>query len=277
MSVDVERMDYGLQHVHHQYEDIEQQNESYTVGMWTFLVTEIMFFGALFLALTVYRNAYSEDFHQAHEKLDVALGATNTVILLTSSLFAALAVRAGMVGSRIATQVFLGLTILCAFGFLGVKYVEYSKEIVEEHLLPGPMFDFNYADKEQAKAPPGTSGDLRSGSAAALSMSGNRVSPFTSGDSKSPFYGTGAGSYRVQPLMQNRKQLFFSLYFIMTGLHGIHVLIGIVLMGVLFFMIKFRHPAINDYMPLEMTGLYWHFVDIVWIFLFPLIYLVGNH
>jgi cytochrome c oxidase subunit III len=250
-------------HVAHQFEDIEQQNESYIVGMWTFLVTEIMFFGALFLALSLYRAAYAEDFHIAHTALDIKLGMTNTLVLLTSSVFMALAVRGAQLGDRVKTQFWIGLTILCAFAFLGIKAIEYTAEFKDHH-FPGPTFN---ADELVKKA---EEEDKRTGHTGIHS-----TSPIAAGVSPPALTATGNG-YDPQHLTVDPKQLFFSLYFIMTGLHGIHVIIGIVLLGTLFFMVKFRHPAVEYFMPVELAGLYWHFVDIVWIFLFPLIYLIGR-
>jgi cytochrome c oxidase subunit 3 len=245
-------------HVAHHFEDIEQQNESYIVGMWTFLVTEIMFFGALFMALSLYRANYSEDFHIAHQALDITLGLTNTCVLLTSSVFMALAVRAAQMANRTTTQFWIGLTILCAFGFLGIKAVEYTAEYREHH-LPGPTFNAEEL-VERAK---------RAEEAAGTTGARNR---YPEHDLLAP----SPPGYQRQTIQQDHKQLFFSLYFIMTGIHGIHVIIGIFVLGTLLIMVKFRHPSVEYFMPIELAGLYWHFVDIVWIFLFPLIYLIGR-
>ena len=207
----------------HQFENMEQQNEIYLVGMWTFLVTEVMFFGAMFLAYTIYRHANPAVFIDAgHRYLNVKLGGTNTVILLTSSFTMALAVYHAQKGNRIFQVLFLLATVALSFGFLGVKAIEWYAEIVTEHHLPGPGFRYeSLTHVDAAKA-----------------------------------------------------QLFFCLYFAMTGLHAIHVIIGILVMTVLAALVFFRRPAVRYYMPVEMAGLYWHFVDIVWIFLFPLFYLI---
>ncbi|MFN3728890.1 MAG: cytochrome c oxidase subunit 3 family protein [Fimbriimonadaceae bacterium] len=205
--------------VYEQYETLEQQQESYVVGMWTFLVTEIMFFGALFLTYTLYRFRYQEDFYLAHKKLDVVLGGINTFNLLISSFFMALAVHFAQLRKKKAQLMCLGVVIACAFIFMGIKYVEYSAKF-EKNLFPGPFFDWHYE-----------------------------------------------GSPKV-------AELFYSLYFAMTGLHGLHVVIGILVIGTLAFLVWKDHPIITDYIPTELVGLYWHFVDIVWIFLFPLFYLI---
>jgi len=211
--------------LHHQFEDLEQQNESYVVGMWTFLVTEIMFFGGLFLAYTVFRTANPALFADAgHKYLDWHKGAFNTVVLLSSSLSMALAVYSAQKANRGAQLAFLAITVLCSFIFLGVKAVEWSAEFREFH-LPGPAFRYiTDAHIDTAKA-----------------------------------------------------QIFFCLYFAMTGLHAIHVIVGILIMTVMGFMILTKKPCVQYYMPVELAGLYWHFVDIVWIFLFPLFYLIPKN
>lgn len=202
-----------------QYETIEQQQESYVVGMWTFLVTEIMFFGGMFLVYVLYRSQYSAVWADMSMELNYKWGGLNTVILLVSSFFVAMAVRCAQLNRTRAQLNYIGLTIACAFGFLGIKYIEYSDKI-KHGLFPDWAF----------------------------------VAPD----------GIEAGPAR----------LFMSLYFAMTGLHGIHVLLGIIVFTVLILMVRAKAPCISDHIPTEMIGLYWHFVDLVWIFLYPLFYLI---
>jgi cytochrome c oxidase subunit III len=221
----------------HQFEDMAQQNESYIVGMWAFLVTEIMFFGALFLAYTTYRSLNPEVFIDAHRHLDVVLGGTNTVVLLASSFFMAMAVRASQLQHKRGQLIWLTLTILCAFAFLGIKTVEYKAKI-DHHLVPNQTFEYH------SLAPHGGAS-----AEAAANPQHSTISP-------------------------GKAKIFFLLYFIMTGLHGIHVILGILVLGTIWLMVKFNHPYIRYFMWMEMAGLYWHFVDIVWIFLFPLFYLI---
>jgi len=221
----------------HQFHDMEQQNECYVVGMWAFLVTEIMFFGALFLAYTTYRTLHPAVFLDAHKHLNVTLGAINTVVLLSSSFFMAMGVHAAQLRNRIGQLFWIALTILCAFAFLGIKTVEY-KEKFEHHLFPGASFHYFSVSEHGGAA-----------------------------ESATP-------AHEVSKYPQAHAQIFFVLYFVMTGLHGIHVIIGIIVFMILWMMIKLKHPATNYYMWVEMAGLYWHFVDIVWIFLFPLYYLI---
>jgi len=210
----------------HQFENMEQQTECYITGMWTFLVTEVMFFGALFVAYTLYRWNYKFDFYNAHEHLNVAMGGFNTMVLLVSSWFVVMAVQGAQLGKRNQVLAFLAGTQLCAFTFLTVKYFEYSSKFAD-NLYPGVDFTTNPEHVHHANL--------------------------------------------------NHAQIFYGFYFGMTGLHAVHIIVGIVVIG--FLMMKWyrRHPSVvNDFVYTEMVGLYWHFVDLVWIFLFPLFYLQAN-
>jgi cytochrome c oxidase subunit 3 len=205
----------------HHFDNLEQQTDATTLGMWVFLVTEVLFFGGLFLVYTVYRSLYPDAFIAASHELDVTLGTINTAVLITSSLTMALAVHAAQVGQRKTLMLFLVATMILGGIFLGIKSVEYYHKFVE-HLVPGPAFQFEKAHLRHA-------------------------------------------------------QLFFSLYFVMTGLHALHMIIGF---GIMAFMLWWAWKGTitkEYYSPIEISGLYWHFVDIVWIFLFPLLYLVGRH
>lgn len=205
----------------HQFDDVAQQSEAATLGMWAFLVTEILFFGGLFLGYVVYRSTYPEAFASGSHHLDVLLGTVNTAVLIGSSLTMALAVHAAQVGRRKELMLFLLGTILLGSAFLGIKGVEYAHKF-EEHFVPGRSFLFD-----------------------------------------------GPHSHQVQ--------LFFSFYFAMTGLHAVHMIIGIGILSVLVVMAWQNRFSAAYYAPIEISGLYWHFVDIVWIFLFPLLYLIGRH
>ena len=210
--------------LHHQFEDIGQQNESYVVGMWTFLVTEVMFFGAFFLMYTVYRMYYQQDFYLAHEHLDVRLGAINTYILLLSSFCMVMAVQGAQLKNRAQVIGNLGFVQICAFAFLGIKSVEYASKFAD-NLFPGVNFTQNPAVLHGANL--------------------------------------------------NHAQIFYGLYFGMTGLHAVHIIVGMLVIGSLMAMWARRNPLVTeDFVPTELVGLYWHFVDLVWIFLFPLYYLL---
>jgi cytochrome c oxidase subunit 3 len=203
----------------HHFYSMDQQLEASTLGMWVFLVTEVMFFGGLFMAYVLYRYWYPESWAAGSNHLNVMMGGLNTAVLICSSLTMALAVRSAQVGSRIGQIVNLILTIMLGSTFLVVKYFEYAQKF-EHHLVPGPNFD---------------------------------------------------------PALPRPEQLFFSLYFIMTGIHALHMIIGIgIMLVMLTWAIRGRFGP-SYYAPVEVSGLYWHFVDIVWIFLFPLLYLLGAH
>ncbi len=204
----------------HHFYSMEQQLEASILGMWVFLVTEVMFFGGMFMAYIVYRNMYPLAWVEGSHELNVTLGATNTIVLICSSLTMVLAVRSAQVGSRIGQIVNLILTMCFGTAFLVIKFFEYAEKF-EHHLVPGP----------ELHARPAAVG----------------------------------------------SQLFFSLYFCLTGVHALHMIIGIGLMLVMLVMAWRGKFTPEYYSPVEISGLYWHFVDIVWIFLFPLLYLLGFH
>jgi cytochrome c oxidase subunit 3 len=205
----------------HHFDDLAQQSEAATLGMWVFLVTEVLFFGGLFATYAIYRAWYPAAFAAASHELDVTLGSINTVVLITSSLTMALGVHAAQTGERKLLMAFLVATMILGAAFLGIKSVEYYHKFVEHH-VPGPAFQF---EKEHIQ----------------------------------------------------HAQIFFSLYFIMTGLHALHMVIGLGIMLVMFWLAWRGTFTPEYYSPIEVSGLYWHFVDIVWIFLFPLLYLLGRH
>ncbi len=203
----------------HHFSTVEQQRDSAKLGMWIFLLTEILLFGGLFCAYSVYRAWHPDMFYNAHKFLNVQLGTLNTVVLITSSLTMALSIRFIQVNDKKKAILFLISTLVFASVFLIVKYFEYSHKF---HLgqLPGKYYTF-----------------------------------------------TGVEG--------SNPHIFFSIYFVMTGLHGIHIIAGIiVLVWVLVKMINNNFSA-EYYTPVEMAGLYWHLVDLVWIYLFPLLYLIG--
>ena len=212
----------------HQFEDLAQQHDADTLGIWIFLVTEIMFFGGLFAAYAILRWLYFAAFEGGSHILDIRLGAINTVVLLGSSLTMALSVRSAQIGNRRALVLFLILTMILGGAFLGVKAYEYRQKFVE-HVVPS----LNWAPEGEVLA-------------------------------------------RLAPGGLNHAQLYFFFYFAMTGLHALHMIIG---MGLLLWLVlRARKGDFTPryFAPVEVVGLYWHFVDIVWIFLFPLLYLIGG-
>ena len=191
----------------HEHADPAVAFESAKLGVWTFLATEVLLFGALFTAYAVFRAKYPEMFHAEHEKLDRVLGAVNTVVLITSSLLVVFGVDAIRRGKARLFEACFGATILLAAVFLCVKYAEYTAKF----------------------------------------------------------------HHGIYP----RTNLFFSIYFMLTGLHGIHVLLGMGVLSYVIFLSRRGRLSAGYYTPAEMSGLYWHFVDLVWIYLFPLLYLIG--
>jgi cytochrome c oxidase subunit III len=206
--------------LHHQFADLEQQRESATLGMWIFLVTEIMFFGGMFTAYMIYRISYPLAWHSGSQRMDFWIGTINTLVLICSSLTMVLAVHAAKTNQRKATTLFLIVTLLFGLAFLGLKGIEYYSHFVD-HEVPGFGFHVDSPDA-------------------------------------------------------NHVQMFFVLYFFMTGFHALHMVVGV---GVVSFIAYFAwkgHYTSEYHNPVENVGLYWHFVDIIWIFLYPLLYLVGR-
>ena len=205
----------------HHFDDSEQQLESSTLGMWVFLLTEVMFFGGMFGAYTVYRNLYPDAFASTSHFMNLTIGAINTGVLICSSFTMVLAVRSAQLGQKKALITFLILTLVLGCIFLGLKYVEYHEKWVDHH-IPGPGFRYE----------------------------------------ESQYF--------------HQAQILFFLYFAMTGMHAMHMIVGAGLLITLIAMAARNRFSEHWYTPVEMIGLYWHFVDIVWIFLFPLLYLIGH-
>ncbi|MDT4965291.1 MAG: cytochrome c oxidase subunit [Acidobacteriota bacterium] len=218
----------------HHFDNMEQQREAGSIGMWVFLVQEIMFFGALFLAYSIFRAKFPEAFAAASNHLDIKLGAINTVVLIVSSLTMALAVYYAQVGNRRMQVIFLTITLLLGLTFLGIKAIEYREKYVD-NLIPGSLIaghPFN-PNLEELRLP------------------------------------ANASVHNVE--------MFYWIYFAMTGLHALHMIIGVGILAYLIFQARKGRYTPEYHSPVEISGLYWHFVDIVWIFLFPLLYLLGRH
>jgi len=226
----------------HQFDSMSQQKEAAVLGMWAFLLTEILFFGGLFMAYMLYRIWYHDAFVAASTSIVIFWGALNTVVLIGSSLTMALAVRCAQTNNRRWTVNWLILTMVLGCVFLGVKVIEYADKF-EHHHVPGPNFVWAEPGHEPAGGAEG--GDHTVSAAEAANL-------------------------------QNHTQIFFSLYFTMTGLHALHMIIGVGLMSVITWMAWKGKFSSEYYTPVEMSGLYWHFVDIVWIYLFPLLYLIDR-
>jgi cytochrome c oxidase subunit III len=206
--------------VHEQFDDLAQQRRASTFGMWVFLGTELMFFGGVFLAYTIYRLIHHDAFVEAARHLDTTIGSINTFVLLTSSFFCSVAVSMFESRKRAPTLVLLGLTLLFGIVFLVAKGFEYQEDW-RHGLVPGPAFAYSGPEREQA-------------------------------------------------------ELFFVLYFIATGLHAVHLFVGIVLITVLMVLVMLSWFRPRREVAVGTFGLYWHFVDLIWIFIFPLFYLLGG-
>jgi cytochrome c oxidase subunit III len=208
-------------HQHH-FTTMPQQFEASKIGMWLFLATEILLFGGLFVGYGIMQSRHPEAFIAGHTHLQRELGATNTVVLLVSSFTMVLAVWAASTNRQKLMKIGLALTILCAFMFFGVKYVEYSHKI-HDGLLPGKFFSYQGADA----------------------------------------------------IANPDMFIFFSFYFVMTGIHGLHVLIGIIVLSWVLLRAMKNDYSSSYYTPVDLAGLYWHLVDLIWIYLFPLLYLIS--
>lgn len=206
--------------LHHHYAEHEQQRQAATLGMWVFLTTEIMFFGGMIAGYLAYRYAYPEAFRRGSIHMLFMAGTLNTAILISASLFIALAVHAAREGARTVLIWCLIIAMFLGICFLAIKGYEYYEHWVE-HKVPGPSFQWDGPDPRHA-------------------------------------------------------EMFFVLYFFLTGFHALHMIIGVGLLSfILYFACRGRYtPEYHN--PVENAALYWHFVDIVWIFLYPMLYLIGH-
>ncbi|APW64266.1 cytochrome c oxidase subunit 3 family protein [Paludisphaera borealis] len=217
------------------FDDLEQQHNASNLGMWFFLATEVMFFSGLIAAYTVYRALSPEAFHLASRHMNRVLGFVNTLVLLSSSLTMAMAVRESQLGNKKRVVWFLVATAVLGVGFLGIKAVEYSIEI-HHHLLPGAHFQIPSEDLTEMKEVSSTPEELG--------------------------------------LLKGRFQMMFVLYFFLTGVHAFHMIVGIVIVLIMANLMRIGWFSGHGTTQIEVTGLYWHFVDVVWVFLYPLLYLI---
>jgi cytochrome c oxidase subunit 3 len=234
MSHAATREIHGHPALQHHFENMEQQREAGTLGMWIFLVTEIMFFGGMFLAYTLYRNLFPAAFASASNHLDIKLGAVNTGVLILSSFTMAMAVYFTQIGKRRPQVLCLVLTLVLGLTFLGIKAVEYHEKYTDR-LIPGKLIPGAEFGPDPHKL------------------------------------------HLLEGATMKQVEMFYYIYFAMTGMHALHMIIGA---GLLLYLIIFSLRGRFDpeyHSPVEVIGLYWHFVDIVWIFLFPLLYLLGRH
>ena len=245
MESQVTTVEHGAEeHAHgpellHHFDTANQQREAASFGMWIFLVTEVMFFGGLFAAYLLYRGWYYDAFVDASLTCNIWLGTTNTIVLIGSSFTMAMAVWSAQKGYRRLLCLFILATMVLGTTFLGIKAIEYTAKWKESH-VPGLKFDpatFVHPNAEQLK---------------------EGVTP-------------------LKPDVAAKTQIYFGLYFGMTGMHAMHMIIG---MGIMAFLLANAWKGAyttGHHTMIENFGLYWHFVDIIWIYLFPLLYLISRH
>ncbi len=329
-------------YLEHHFDTLERQFHSGKLGMWIFLVTEVLFFSGLFCWYAITRSNHPEIFIYAHKYLDKSLGGLNTVILLTSSFTMAMAVRAAQMSQKKLLVTMLTLTVICAIGFMGVKGIEYNSKW-KHGLLPGKYYDpvshesahesdsttvnqaasdtpqssgsaapetiekhnFMTGRNVEGESPAGegvnkvplpssetgahgktldklhqlqndaTAGDNDNTSASALpQIDQSNIKPAAEGPGGLAEGATSAlGKHETTDVPSN-VQAFFSIYFIMTGIHALHLVIGIAGLLVLIYYANRGLYKREFFTPVELFGLYWHFVDLVWIYLFPMLYLI---
>ena len=290
--------------VDHHFENADQQYQSAKLGMWLFLATEILFFGGLFVAYSVYRFNHPEVFIFGHHFLGKNLGALNTVILICSSLTAAWAVRAAQLKQIRVLKLMLVLTLLCAFGFLGVKAVEYNSKW-KHGLLWARQYN-PHVDHEEAADVLITDENFETGTvegvleevtvlqevgdailaetettiveeapveAPAGDADRSKIAPAAEGPAGLATAAEELSEETIEVEPAN-AQTFFSIYFLMTGLHGIHVLGGIGAFIWLYFGARRGDFSTGHFTRVDMVALYWHVVDLIWIYLFLLLYLI---
>jgi cytochrome c oxidase subunit 3 len=234
----------------HHFADEEQQRNAASLGMWWFLGTEIMFFGGMFCAYLIYRRWYFPEFAVASRSLSLPIGTFNTTVLICSSLTVAMSVRAAQLGNRKLQLKMLLLTLVFGLAFLGIKAKEWGDKYKEHHI---PTFHYNVVGGE---------GDLVFENAKFLGINQLRNDPV---------------KLRAREAeIQRHTQVFYSLYFALTGMHAIHMIVGVGIFIVITWMAYKGKFTPEYHTPLEIAGLYWHFVDIVWIYLFPLLYLIDR-
>lgn len=254
----------GRPELRHHFADVEQQRNAASLGMWWFLGTEIMFFGGMFCGYLIYRRVYFPEFAVASRSLDLIVGTVNTAVLICSSLTVAQAVRAAQLGKRMLQVKLLLATLFFGLVFLGVKGYEWRNKYVEHHI---PTFaDYNVI------GPQGSEGDLFYKNLPFL----GKTSEFHDVDKMLNDPSKAGELRRHTEELQQHTKIFYTLYFALTGMHALHMVVGVGIFTVITVM-AYRGKFTPEYhTPLEIAGLYWHFVDIVWIYLFPLLYLIDR-
>ncbi|HEY3704034.1 MAG TPA: cytochrome c oxidase subunit 3 family protein [Terracidiphilus sp.] len=227
----------------HHFASMEQQVDTTAFAMWLFLLTEIMFFGGLFTSYLIFRNWYYPAFVVASHQLNIFWGTLNTGVLITSSFTMAMGVWCAEMRKKSGLVLCLVLTFVLGLVFLGIKYIEYSEKF-EKHHVPGLHYS---------------------------------LQSFTNPASDKEVHDKYPEDKALDVGMARHTELYFSLYFAMTGMHALHMIIGICLLGYMIIRARADAYTTGHITFVENFGLYWHFVDIIWIFLFPLLYLISRH
>ena len=298
--------------LHHHFDTPQQQFDSDKLGMWLFLMTEILMFGGLFCAYSVYRANHPEIFIYAHQFLDKTLGGINTIVLILSSFTMAWAVRAAQLNQRKLLVTLLALTLLGGFGFMSIKAIEYNHKW-KHGLLWGARYQSQAAHDEHAAAAEGTpapaAGEASHGADAVpaapapeaapaaapattppapaggapapaapgqLALEVSNIKPAPRGPAGLSAEAVAAAGHGTAELAAEPRNVrtFFAIYFAMTGLHALHVLGGMVVIFIMLVLAAKGRFNSEYYTPVDLTGLFWHLVDLIWIFLFPLLYLI---
>ena len=260
----------------HHFDNLGQQHASERLGIWMFLATEVLFFGGLFGAYTVYRFYYPHEFEYASSKLNRTIATVNTLFLITSSLTITLGIRAAKLGRRGELIRWLLVTAGLGTAFMVMKGFEYAEDFHEKY-VPGTLFRSQYGPADA---------ELK---AAARSRQEAGLPPLTN-EQIADFHFQGHYQHWTEDLAKNnakhplgeaghidagKVQLFLCFYYIMTGIHGIHIIVGI---GCILWLVweawRGTIPPEN-YSTVEVVSLYWHLVDAIWLFLMPLLYLAG--
>ena len=281
----------GLQH---QFEDMKQQEESVSIGMWMFLVQEIMFFGGLFTVYLVFRSRYPMAFAAGSNHLNAFWGGLNTLVLIVSSLTMALTVFYAQKGNRNMQVILILLTMFFGAVFLGVKTIEYGDKY-KDGLVP--VTGWNKKIKADPSAHHEAKPCWEADHSAPAVEHPNPRGEFQWTDCSLAYHewqklqNDPKGHYLTAAeqigyfsngqidgdKFRDKVRIFYWIYFVMTGLHALHMIVGLGLMTWLLWRAWLGSFSHDYFAPVEMSGLYWHFVDIVWIFLFPLLYLLGRH
>jgi cytochrome c oxidase subunit 3 len=248
----------------HHFDNLEQQHSAERLGMWFFLVTEVLFFTGMFVAYTVYRYWFPMEFQFASSHLILWIAGVNTALLITSSLTITLAIRAAQLGDRKALLGWLAATFLLGAGFMGFKAFEYATDYHEKY-VPGLLFQQEYARTVAELAP------VSHADAAKYQFKGGQEH-WAQALARANHGKTPGDEGTIDP---GRVQLFLCFYYIMTGIHGIHIIVG--LGCIVWLLVEAYRGAVppENYSTVEVVSLYWHLVDMIWLFLMPLLYLAG--